>query len=114
MLTELMSLKRAFEDDGAMWVETSGLTVLYRDQRLIDLTARWVQRRRECLELLVSEGSKPASSEMALERMSEAVFQTNNEAVLLRIAIEESIIDPPNWMSRTLYAMTRWARKNVT
>jgi hypothetical protein len=94
------------------WLESSGSGVIIRDQRLMDLNSRLLAAQIKCVDVLVAESKTAESDSSVSERMFEVVSTAQAKAVVLRVAIDETIIDPPGWLSRRVYGIRRYFMKD--
>jgi hypothetical protein len=94
----------------AMWREGSMWSVLARDQQVVDAATVWIGSCGDFF-VLASENRFGIKGPILVNEMATAAQDVLHKGIRLRLLLEDSVLQPPGWWSRTLYAATRWTRK---
>lgn len=96
-----------------LWRSTSSMSLLVRDQRLIDLAASWLRTTTDFMALVEGNPFGVTSAPARIAEMKQAASKALWGAVELRVALEESVIQPAGWVTRRMYDSRQVLQKGL-
>jgi hypothetical protein len=98
-----------------LWESTTGASVIFRDQRLLDVSYEWAKATNEFLQLVKRNEHGLTAHPERLDEMSKLARNMMWKATDLRIALEETVIQPRGLAARASYraiqpVRERWRR----
>lgn len=110
--TLLTDLRQEILDTKELWNSTSGMSVIARDQRLVDTATTWLRSSHDFLNLLSGKTFGITAEPVRVSEMRKAAREAMWKAVQLRIELEEAVIQPRGWVRTQGYWVARWFRRS--
>ena len=109
--TVLKDLPQEILGTKELWNSTSGMSVIARDQRLVDTMTTWARSSHDFLNLLNDNTFGITAEPVRVSEMRKAAQEAMWKTVELRIELEEAVIRPRGWVRTQGYRVTRWFRR---